>query len=294
MEEFLHKLGSITEVKKYEPMARHTTFKIGGPAKYFVEADSVKTVKEALMAAREYSVKSYVIGNGSNLLVSDFGIDGLVIMMGNKFSEVRADGEYIYAEAGAKLSKIAKCALAHSLTGFEFAAGIPGSIGGAVYMNAGAYSGEMSNIIAESTAIDEDFSEITVTEHDFGYRKSIYKDSKKVITGAKIRLTTGDGENIRETMESLAARRREKQPLELPSAGSVFKRPEGFYAGALIEGAGLKGETVGGAMVSEKHAGFIVNKGGATAEDVKKLIEIIKTRVYEKYRVLLDTEIKFI
>lgn len=294
MEEFLHKLGSITEVKKYEPMARHTTFKIGGPAKYFVEADSVKTVKEALMAAREYSVKSYVIGNGSNLLVSDFGIDGLVIMMGNKFSEVRADGEYIYAEAGAKLSKIARCALAHSLTGFEFAAGIPGSIGGAVYMNAGAYGGEMANIIAESTAIDEDFSEITVTEHDFGYRKSIYKDSKKVITGAKIRLTTGDGENIRETMESLAARRREKQPLELPSAGSVFKRPEGFYAGALIEGAGLKGETVGGAMVSEKHAGFIVNKGGATAEDVKKLIEIIKTRVYEKYRVLLDTEIKFI
>ena len=294
MEEFLQKLGSITEVKKYELMARHTTFKIGGPAKYFVEADSVKTVKEALMAAREYSVKSYVIGNGSNLLVSDFGIDGLVIMMGNKFSEVRADGEYIYAEAGAKLSKIAKCALAHSLTGFEFAAGIPGSIGGAVYMNAGAYGGEMANIIAESTAIDEDFSEITVTEHDFGYRKSIYKDSKKVITGAKIRLTTGDGENIRETMESLAARRREKQPLELPSAGSVFKRPEGFYAGALIEGAGLKGETVGGAMVSEKHAGFIVNKGGATAEDVKKLIEIIKTRVYEKYRVLLDTEIKFI
>ena len=294
MEEFLQKLGSITEVKKYEPMARHTTFKIGGPAKYFVEADSVKTVKEALMAAREYSVKSYVIGNGSNLLVSDFGIDGLVIMMGNKFSEVRADGEYIYAEAGAKLSKIARCALAHSLTGFEFAAGIPGSIGGAVYMNAGAYGGEMANIIAESTAIDEDFSEITVTEHDFGYRKSIYKDSKKVITGAKIRLTTGDGENIRETMESLAARRREKQPLELPSAGSVFKRPEGFYAGALIEGAGLKGETVGGAMVSEKHAGFIVNKGGATVEDVKKLIEIIKTRVYEKYRVLLDTEIKFI
>lgn len=294
MEEFLHKLGSITEVKKYEPMARHTTFKIGGPAKYFVEADSVKTVKEALMAAREYSVKSYVIGNGSNLLVSDFGIDGLVIMMGNKFSEVRADGEYIYAEAGAKLSKIAKCALAHSLTGFEFAAGIPGSIGGAVYMNAGAYGGEMANIIAESTAIDEDFSEITVTEHDFGYRQSIYKDSGKVIIGAKIRLTTGDGENIRETMESLAARRREKQPLELPSAGSVFKRPEGFYAGALIEGAGLKGETVGGAMVSEKHAGFIVNKGGATAEDVKKLIEIIKTRVYEKYRVLLDTEIKFI
>lgn len=294
MEEFLQKLGSITEVKKYEPMARHTTFKIGGPAKYFVEADSVKTVKEALMAAREYSVKSYVIGNGSNLLVSDFGIDGLVIMMGNKFSEVRADGEYIYAEAGAKLSKIARCALAHSLTGFEFAAGIPGSIGGAVYMNAGAYGGEMANIIAESTAIDEDFSEITVTEHDFGYRKSIYKDSEKVITGAKIRLTTGDGENIRETMESLAARRREKQPLELPSAGSVFKRPEGFYAGALIEGAGLKGETVGGAMVSEKHAGFIVNKGGATAEDVKKLIEIIKTRVYEKYRVLLDTEIKFI
>ena len=173
MEEFLHKLGSITEVKKYEPMARHTTFKIGGPAKYFVEADSVKTVKEALMAAREYSVKSYVIGNGSNLLVSDFGIDGLVIMMGNKFSEVRADGEYIYAEAGAKLSKIARCALAHSLAGFEFAAGIPGSIGGAVYMNAGAYGGEMANIIAESTAIDEDFSEITVTEHDFGYRKSI-------------------------------------------------------------------------------------------------------------------------
>lgn len=294
MEKFLHKLGLITEVKKDEPMARHTTFKIGGPAKYFVEADSVKTVKEALMAAREYSVKSYVIGNGSNLLVSDFGIDGLVIMMGNKFSEVRAEGEYIYAEAGAKLSKIARCALAHSLTGFEFAAGIPGSIGGAVYMNAGAYGGEMANIIAESTAIDEDFSEITVTEHDFGYRKSIYKDSKKVITGAKIRLTTGDGENIRETMESLAARRREKQPLELPSAGSVFKRPEGFYAGALIEGAGLKGETVGGAMVSEKHAGFIVNKGGATAEDVKKLIEIIKTRVYEKYRVLLDTEIKFI
>ena len=279
MEEFLHKLSLITEVKKDEPMARHTTFKIGGPAKYFVEADSVKTVKEALAAAKEYSVKSYVIGNGSNLLVSDSGIDGLVVMMGNKFSEVRAEGEYIYAEAGAKLSKIARCALSHSLTGFEFAAGIPGSLGGAVYMNAGAYGGEMSGVIAESTAIDEGFNEIAVTEHNFGYR---------------IKLTLGDGENIRETMDSLAARRREKQPLELPSAGSVFKRPEGFYAGALIEGAGLKGETVGGAMVSEKHAGFIVNNGGATAEDVKKLIEIIKTRVYEKYHVLLETEIKFI
>ncbi len=294
MEEFLHKLKNITEVKTDEPMARHTTFKIGGPARFFVEADSVKTVKEALAAAKEHSVKSYVIGSGSNLLVSDSGIDGLVILMGRKFSSVRAEGEYIFAEAGAHLSKIAQCALLNSLTGFEFAAGIPGSLGGAVYMNAGAYGGEMSSVTVQSTAIDENFDEIEVTDHAFGYRTSVYKDSGKVITGARIKLSPGKSEEIKETMDDLARRRREKQPLELPSAGSVFKRPEGFYAGALIEGASLKGESVGGARVSEKHAGFIVNSGGATAEDVKKLIEIIKTRVYEKYKVLLETEIKFI
>lgn len=294
MEEFLRKLESITEVKTDEPMARHTTFKIGGPARFFVEADSVEAVKEALKAAKEYSVKTYVIGNGSNLLVSDSGIDGLVVMMGGKFSSVRAEGEYIYAEAGAKLSKIARCALDSSLTGFEFAAGIPGSLGGAVYMNAGAYGAEMSSVIIMSTAIDEAFNEITVTEHNFGYRTSVYKDSGAVITGAKIKLAPGNAKDIRDMMEDLASRRREKQPLELPSAGSVFKRPEGFYAGALIEGASLKGARVGGAEVSEKHAGFIINRGGATAEDVKKLIEIIKTKVYDKYKVLLETEIKFI
>lgn len=294
MEEFLRKLESITEVKTDEPMARHTTFKIGGPARFFVEADSVEAVKEALKAAKEYSVKTYVIGNGSNLLVSDSGIDGLVVMMGGKFSSVRAEGEYIYAEAGAKLSKIARCALDSSLTGFEFAAGIPGSLGGAVYMNAGAYGAEMSSVITMSTAIDEAFNEITVTEHNFGYRTSVYKDSGAVITGAGIKLAPGNAKDIRAMMEDLASRRREKQPLELPSAGSVFKRPEGFYAGALIEGASLKGTRVGGAEVSEKHAGFIINRGGATAEDVKKLIEIIKTKVYDKYKVLLETEIKFI
>lgn len=294
MKEFLDRLRRFTEVKTDEPMACHTTFKIGGPAKFFTEADSADTVKEALRAAKEYSVKSYVIGSGSNLLVSDSGIDGLVILMGRNFSSVKAEGEYIIAQAGAHLSKIARCALDNSLAGFEFAAGIPGSLGGAVYMNAGAYGGEMSSVVAESTAIDENFDEISVTDHAFGYRTSIYKDTEKVIIGAKIKLSSGSREEIKQTMENLALRRREKQPLEFPSAGSVFKRPEGFYAGALIEGAMLKGECVGGAKVSEKHAGFIVNTGGATAEDVKKLIEIIKTRVYDKYKVLLETEIKFI
>lgn len=294
MGEFFEALGIVAKVKKDEPMAKHTSFKIGGAAKYFAEIDSLEALKKAMALASEYGVRTMVLGKGSNVLVSDEGIDALVLHMGASFSEIRAEGDEIVALSGASLSKIAQCAYENSLTGFEFAAGIPGSLGGAVYMNAGAYGGQMSDVVTKSSAISPQLEEISVTEHNFGYRTSIYKDSDLIITEARIKLSHGNKGEISEKMNELAKKRREKQPLEYPSAGSVFKRPEGFFAGALIEGAGLKGLKVGGAEVSGKHAGFIVNTGGATANDVKKLIEIIKTKVYEKYNVVLETEIKFI
>ncbi len=294
MEDFFERLKVTVSAKENEPMSLHTTFRIGGPAKYFAEIGSIEELKAVRRLSDEYKIKTFVVGRGSNLLVSDEGIDGLVLCVGNAFADIYSEGNEIIAGAGASLSKIAQYALKNSLTGFEFAAGIPGSLGGAIYMNAGAYGGEMKDVVKESYAIGASNEALIVTEHFFGYRTSVYKDSGSVITGARLRLEKGDKEQISKTMEELSKKRRDKQPVDMPSAGSVFKRPEGYFAGALIEEAGLKGMKVGGAEVSEKHAGFIVNTGSATADDVKKLIEIIKETVYDKFKVMLETEIRFI
>lgn len=294
MGQFFSELEKITKAKENEPMKNHTTFKIGGPAKYFASPGSKDELKEVLKLAKKYGVKTFVFGKGSNLLVSDSGIDGLAVHLGDRFSDIRVCGDEIRALSGASLAMIAKRALKEGLKGFAFAAGIPGSLGGAVYMNAGAYGGEMKDVVKESFFLDGDFNENKVTEHFFGKRRSIYTDTENIITEAVIKLRPGSREDIKKEMADYAERRREKQPLDMPSAGSVFKRPEGYFAGALIEGANLKGVSFGGAKVSEKHAGFIVNTGSATASDVLKLIGFIKDKVYEKYKVELETEIKFI
>ncbi len=292
MERFFEELSNIAKVTENEPMKKHTTFRIGGPARYFAEPSSKDELKALIKLAKDAGIEPVVIGRGSNLLVSDEGLDTLVISLGENFSNIEVKGNEIYADAGASLSAIARAALKHSLSGFSFASGIPGSLGGAVYMNAGAYGGEMKDVVSESYYLDCDISEKVCKDHEFGYRKSFYTGKDLTITGAKIILTPGDEKVISEEMSSLAQKRREKQPVTMPSAGSVFKRPEGYFAGALIEEANLKGFSIGGAEVSTLHAGFIVNKGNATCKDVCDLIEHIKNAVYKNSGVMLETEVK--
>lgn len=279
-----------------EPMSAHTTFKIGGAADIFASVSSEEEISALIKLANKESVPYMVMGNGSNMLVGDGGIRGLVIHLGKNFSDIKTDGNLIYAQAGALMSSIASAAAKASLTGFETLAGIPGTLGGALYMNAGAYGGEIGAVVRKVRYIDEkgDIYSVSSSECCFGYRKSIFSDGKKYIVSAELELKTGDEKEIRAAMADYAARRSEKQPLSMPSAGSTFKRPEGYFAGSLIENAGLKGYSVGGAQVSEKHAGFVVNKGGATAEDVLKLIEHIKNTVYEKSGVKLEPEVRLI
>ncbi|MDO5479857.1 MAG: UDP-N-acetylmuramate dehydrogenase [Clostridia bacterium] len=292
MERFFEEISRITKVTENEPMKKHTTFRIGGPARFFAEPATKEELKALLSKAKEFEVAPIVIGRGSNLLVADEGLDTLVISLGERFSDIEVKGNEIYASAGASLSAIAQAALKNSLTGFEFASGIPGSLGGAVYMNAGAYGGEMKDIVVKSYYLDENLCEQECTEHEFSYRKSFYTGKMLVITGAKIVLSEGDAKEIGDAMAALAKKRREKQPIQMPSAGSVFKRPEGYFAGTLIEEAGLKGYRIGGAEVSTLHAGFIVNAGDATCKDVLGLISHIQKTVYEKNGVMLETEVK--
>ncbi len=294
MERFFSELSKITEATENEPMKNHTTFKIGGLAKYFAQPRNIDELKKVVSLARKNEIKCHIIGRGSNILVSDDGVDGLVVALGEKFSACEVKGNEIHALSGVSLSSLSQMALSASLTGLEFASGIPGSLGGAIYMNAGAYGGEMKDVVKESTYLDEDFSEKKCENHLFDYRKSFYTGKNLVITSAVISLKEEKKEKIKEVMSTLALKRREKQPLDMPSAGSVFKRPEGHFAGALIESAGLKGYSIGGAQVSEKHAGFIVNKGGATCKDVVELIDYIKERVYKESNVILETEIKLL
>ncbi|MBQ2940794.1 MAG: UDP-N-acetylmuramate dehydrogenase [Clostridia bacterium] len=292
MERFFEEISKITKVTENEPMKKHTTFRIGGPARFFAEPSTKEELKALLSESKEFGIAPIVIGRGSNLLVADEGLDTLVISLGERFSEIIVEGNEIYASAGASLSAIAQAALKNSLTGFEFASGIPGSLGGAVYMNAGAYGGEMKDVVVKSFYLDENLCGQECTEHEFSYRKSFYTGKDFIITGAKIVLKEGNAEEIGETMANLAKKRREKQPVTMPSAGSVFKRPEGYFAGALIEEAGLKGCRIGGAEVSTLHAGFIVNAGDATCNDVLKLIEHIQKTIYDKNGVMLETEVK--
>lgn len=279
-----------------EPMSRHTTFRIGGPARYFLELTPETPVGSLLAALRETGEPVTVIGRGSNLLVRDEGAPGVVVCTLG-MSGIRTDGCRIEAQAGATLAQVAAAALANGLTGAEFAAGIPGSLGGAVFMNAGAYDGQMADITAASAYVLPDGGEgaLTGAEHGFGYRESAYKGRpERLIVSASLELQSGDPAAIRAKMEDFAARRRDKQPLEYPSAGSTFKRPEGYFAGKLIEDCGLKGFAIGGAQVSEKHAGFLINRGGATADEMRRLIETVQSRVLAAFGVELECEVRLL
>lgn len=295
MIEKLYEVIERDRVKTNVPMSTLTTFKTGGNADVIVFPHTTDELKAVVKMFYETGTPYYVLGNGSNLLVSDDGIRNPVICIGRDFASVDLFENCITAKAGAFLSTIAKKARDNSLTGFEFAAGIPGSLGGALIMNAGAYGGEMKDVVEAVSFVDPSGEEHVVTgdEMEFSYRKSALSDTDCIITGATINLEKGSIEEIDEKMADLAARRREKQPLEMPSAGSTFKRPQGYFAGTLIEQSGLKGKSIGGAQVSEKHAGFIINKGGATTKDICDLIELVQNTVYEKHGVLLETEVKY-
>lgn len=275
-----------------EPMSRHTTFRAGGNASFFVTPRTKEQVVELVTNLKD--IPSMVMGNGSNILFGDGGYDGVVIQIGNRFSDIRVEGNDIIAQSGALLSKIANVAWENGLGGFEFASGIPGSLGGAVVMNAGAYGREMKDVVKLSTCVGESGNVLEIEEHEFSYRHSIYSDKKLLVLDAIIHLEPRDKDEIKAEMIELNGRRRDKQPLEYPSAGSTFKRPGGYFAGKLIEDAGLKGYRVGGAMVSEKHAGFVINYDNATASDILNLMEHIKKEVYMRFGVELEPEVKIV
>ena len=277
-----------------ELMKKHTTFRIGGPADYYVLPKTIEEVKKVTALCKEAEIPYYVLGNGSNLLVSDRGYRGVIIHLYRNMNRIEVEGTRIRAQVGALLSQIAGEALRHSLTGFEFASGIPGTLGGAIVMNAGAYGGEMKDVLQEVTALSQD-GEVRVLsreELDLGYRTSVIGKEGYIALEAVIALKEGDMEEIRAVMEDLKERRTTKQPLEYPSAGSTFKRPEGYFAGKLIEDTGLRGFQVGGAQVSEKHCGFVINKEQATAADILSLIEQVSDRVEAKFEVRLEPEVK--
>lgn len=283
------------EYKEKECMSKHTSFKIGGPADGFVTVSSEKELVKVVRKLNELDIPFFILGKGSNLLVSDKGIDGVVISLA-KINKIFVSGEQISAGAGVALSTVCTTAAANSLSGLEFTYGIPASVGGALYMNAGAYGGEMSDIVvkAEYISFNGEIGTISKDEMKFGYRTSAFMKRDKIITRVYYKLNNGVETEIRGKMEDFLNRRKTKQPLEYPSAGSTFKRPEGYFAGALIEENKLKGVSVGGAMVSEKHAGFVINCGKASCEDVKSLIMKIQETVLENNSVKLDPEVIFI
>lgn len=278
-----------------EPMSRHTTFRVGGPADLMYFPSSGEQLVFALNAAKEKGVPALVMGNGSNMIVRDGGIRGLVIVLGERFAEVRIDDNILTAQAGASMAKVAAAAQAASLAGLEFASGIPGTLGGGCAMNAGAYGGQLSDVLIDAQVyLNGEVRTLTLEEMQMGYRTTLPLREGGIVLSARFQLTPDDGEAIMARMKDLNARRRDKQPLNFPSAGSTFKRPEGYFAGALIEQAGLKGRTVGGAQVSEKHAGFVVNVGGATAADILELIRQIQEEVLNRFGVQLETEVRII
>ena len=282
------------ELREDEPMSRHTTFRIGGPAALMALPRTVGEVKAAVKAARALGVEPFFLGNGSNLLVADGGYPGFVVKLAGDFDQIREVNRGLEAGSAVLLSRLSNALLGRGLTGLEFAGGIPGSVGGAVTMNAGAYGGEIAQVLESATFLDEsgEVRTLPASECGFGYRKSIFSDRKCLILKARFHLEQGDPAAIRARMEELAAKRREKQPLEYPSAGSMFKRPPGHFAAALIDQCGLKGLTVGGAQVSEKHAGFVVNRGGATCADVLELVRQVKEEVLRQTGVELEMEVK--
>lgn len=282
------------QVKKDEPMKSHTTFRVGGPAAYFVTPQTAEEVARVIEACTQENVPYYIVGNGSNLLVSDKGYEGVIIQIYKQMNQVEVEGTQIRAQAGALLSMIAKRALDAELAGFEFAAGIPGTLGGACVMNAGAYGGEMKDVLQSVTVLTDkgEVKTLAKEELELGYRTSVIAKKGYIVLEAVIELQKGEKEKIQAVMDDLKERRVTKQPLEYPSAGSTFKRPEGYFAGKLIQDAGLRGFRVGGAQVSEKHCGFVINKDQATAADVMNLMNQVSDKVYEAFGVRLEPEVK--
>ena len=277
------------------PLAKYTTFHIGGPTECLIAARSCDEIQMVLKFCKEHQVTLHILGNGSNLLVSDSGVNGIVLYIGRRMQEIQVEGNVIIADAGARMALVSRAAAEASLTGLEFAYGIPGTIGGGVIMNAGAYGGELSQVVTKVEAFDRD-GNLHVLEGDdlcFGYRKSTLRTHGYIVSRVHLKCQPGDREAIQALMSDLGRQRREKQPLEYPSAGSTFKRPEGYFAGQLIDQSGLKGTAIGGAQVSEKHAGFIINKGAASCKDVRTLIGFIKNTVSEKFGVELEPEYVF-
>ena len=279
-----------------EPMSRHTTFRVGGPADFFVTPKAKEEVRDVIRICKEAGMPYYIIGNGSNLLVSDAGYRGVIVQIYKEMNEVKVEGDLVKAQAGALLSGIAAKALGAELSGFEFASGIPGTIGGACVMNAGAYGGEMKDVLESVTVLTGEgkIIELGRNELELGYRTSVIAKKGYIVLGAVLKLERGDGEKIKTYMDELKEKRVTKQPLEYPSAGSTFKRPEGYFAGKLIEDAGLRGFQVGGAQVSEKHCGFVINRGNATASEIMELIQEVQKRVYEQSGVRLEPEVKLL
>lgn len=284
------------EILEYEPMRAHCSFRIGGPARALVCPASAEETAAVCRIVRDGGAQPLLIGNGTNLLITDGDVDRIVVQMGERMADVaRTDATHLRAGAGIPLARLAQAALGYGLAGLEFAHGIPGTLGGGVVMNAGAYGGELKDVVTEVTALYPDGVKVlTPAELDFSYRHSVFSAGEGIVLGAKVKLESGDPDAIKAKMDDLMARRKASQPLELPSAGSTFKRPAGGYAAALIDAAGLKGYAVGGAQVSEKHAGFVVNRGGATFDDVLRLMDHIRSEVLRTSGVELEPEVKII
>lgn len=298
-EEIIKRLEQTVESDQFlreEPMKKHITFRVGGPAACFLTPSTKEQIREILHICQEEKTPYFILGNGSNLLVSDQGFDGVVLQVYKNMNQVTVEGEHLRVQAGALLSATARKALEAGLTGMEFAAGIPGTMGGAAVMNAGAYGGEMKDILESVTVLtpEGEQKELKNEELQLGYRTSVVKEKGYIVLEAVLSLKKGDPEAIKSRMDELKEQRVTKQPLEYPSAGSTFKRPEGYFAGKLIQDAGLRGYQVGGAQVSEKHCGFVINKENATAKDVVDLIHDVQRIVYEKFQVQLETEVKFL
>ena len=291
--EFLEERVEAEDILKHEPMSKHTSFRIGGEADLFVRVPSQKALSEILKYCNQVGQEYFILGKGTNLLVGDKGYRGMILQLSQQMADIRVEGNTLFAQTGAPLPLVAKVAAQNGLSGLEFASGIPGSLGGAIVMNAGAYDGEMKQVIRYVKVLDQMGEEMNLDNDtmEFGYRTSIIKDRPFVAVEAEMRLTPAPKDEIFAKMEELNQRRRDKQPLEYPSAGSTFKRPEGHFAGKLIMDAGLRGLRVGDAQVSEKHCGFVVNIGNATAEDVVELMEEIQYRVKKQLGVRLEPEV---
>lgn len=293
MYEYIESFIPGEQILFHEPMNKHTTFRVGGEAACMIYVQTEEEIRKLVSYLNQIEEDYFMLGNGSNILVGDKGYRGIIIKFGKQMEEIQVDGERMTIKAGALLPKVAVTAKEHGLTGLEFAAGIPGSIGGAIVMNAGAYDGEMKQIVESVRIIDRN-GEILTLDNDameFGYRTSVVKDRPYIVLEVVLRLQPGDKEAIGARMEELAALRKSKQPLEYPSAGSTFKRPEGYYAGKLIMDAGMRGYRIGGAQVSDKHCGFIVNVNKATAADIKEVIEEVQERVKKRFHVSLEPEV---